>query len=250
MHFITKILNETVDQSVHQAFLRYGRGEYPGPAAEVTVTKAGTVKVRSTYMYQDLAASVMIETMPVETVAISGLILGYEPLDEVLANIGFDAAQSKKKSRTLLYQAKLSGEYPIHQVSKLYSGIDAIAYLFCSLKTNIGWEHKAKTKIPSAQKEPPVSERLKFSNTKVPKNTKFLQALLSQLLPDFINDVPSDFSKLQIINTYEIQDLIFPPDMKQLASREVRLKTKRSGILRRTLIIDDTEFTNKHPMTV
>ncbi|MFW9933912.1 MAG: hypothetical protein ACFFDU_00090 [Candidatus Thorarchaeota archaeon] len=250
MHFITKILNDSVDQSVHRAFLRYGRGEYPGPAAEVTVTKAGAVKVRSSYMYQDLPASVMVETMPVETVAISGLILGYEPLDEVLANLGFDAAQSKKKPRTLLYQSKLTGKYPTEPVSKLYSGLDEIAYIFCSLKTNIGWEHKAKTKIPSAQKEPPVTERLKFSNTKVPEHMKFLQALLSQLLPDFIDDVPSGFSKLQIMNTYEIQDLIFPPNMKQLASKEVRSKTKRSGILRRTLIVDDTEFTNKHPMTV
>lgn len=250
MHFITKILDDKVDQSVHRAFLRYGRGEYPGPAAEIAVTKVGKVKVRSTYMYQDLPASVMIETMPVEKVAVSGLLLGYEPLDEILASLGFDAAQSKKKPRTSFYQSKLSGECPIEQVSKLYGGIDEIAYIFCSLKTNIGWEHKAKTKIPSAQKEPPVSERLKFSNTNVPENTKFLKALLSQLLPDFIDDVPADFSKLQIMNTYEIQDLIFPSDMKQLASKEVRLKTKRSGILRRTLIVDDTEFTNKHPMTV
>ena len=111
MHFISKILNDAVDDSVHRAFLRYGRGEYQGPAAEITITKAGKVKVRSSYMYQSLPAAVMITMAPVETASISGLVLGYEPLDEDLAYLGFEAVPSKKKPRTQLYQSQLTGDY-------------------------------------------------------------------------------------------------------------------------------------------
>ena len=250
MHFITKILNDIVDDSVHRAFLRYGRGEYQGPAAEITKTKAGKVKVRSSYRYQDLPAAVMITMAPVETASISGMVLGYEPLDAVLTDLGFEATPSKKKPRTQLYQSQLTGEYSIKQIANLYSAVTEFAYIFCSLKTDIGWIHKAKTKIPSAQKEPPTAERLKFSTTQIPSGTDFTQELLHQLVPDFINDIPSDFSKLQIENTYEIQDLIFPPDMKSLSSKEVRLKTQRSGLLHRRLIVDDSEYTKKHAMTV
>jgi hypothetical protein len=249
MHFITKILNDVVDDSVHRAFLRYGRGEYQGPAAEITTTKAGKVKVRSSYMYQDLPAAVMITMVPVETVSVSGLVLGYEPLDAVLAELGF-AAASKKKPRTQLYQSQLDGEYSVKQVASLYGDVPEFAYIFCSLKTNIVWAHKAKTKIPSAQKEPPFADRIKFSTTQIPRGTDFTKELLYQLVPDFKDEIPSDFSKLQIENTYEIQDLIFPPDMKTLPSKEVRMKTQRSGLLLRRLVVDDSEYTKKHAMTV
>ncbi len=250
MHFITKILNSTVDDIVHRNFLRYGRGEYPGPAIEITVTKAGKVKVRSTYMYQDLPAAVMVSMVPVETVSLSGLILGYEPLDEILTELGFKADPSKKKPRTLLYQSKIAGDYLTNQVANLYGDIQEIAFVFCSLNTKIGWAHKPKTKIPSAQKEPLLSKRLKFCTTTVPDGNEFLNEVLNQLVPDFLGDVPSGFSTLQIKNSYDIQDLIFPPEMKQLSSKEVRLKTKRSGFLHRTLLVDAEEFTKKHPMTV
>ncbi len=250
MHFITKILTNSVDSSVHRAFLRYGRGEYPGPATEITITKVGKVKVRSTFMYQDLPATVMLTMVPVETVSLSGIILGYEPLDEILADLGFEAAPSKKKPRTLLYQSKLVGSFTTKQAALLYESVGENAYIFCNLSTKIGWLHKTKAKIPSAQKEPPLSERLKFSTTQVPSGTEFVQELLHELVPDFAEDVPSEFSSLLIENTYEIQDLIFPPDMKQLTSKEVRLKTQRSGILHRKLHVDESEFNKKHSMTV
>jgi hypothetical protein len=250
MHFITKILKDIVDESVHRAFLRYGRGEYPGPAAEITKTKAGKVKVRTTYMYQDLPASILVTLVPAETISISGFLLGYEPLDDVLMDLGFKSEPSKKKPRTLLYQSKIDGEYPVKQIEPLYKEVGPNAYIFLNLTTDIGWRHKVKAKIPSAQKEPPTAERIKFATTQIPPATDFEQALLSELLPDFIDDISSDFSSLLIENTYEIQKLIFPPDMKQVSSKELRLKTQRSGILRRTLIIDGSEFIRKHSMTV
>jgi hypothetical protein len=186
----------------------------------------------------------------VETISISGILLGYEPLDEVLADLGFESEPSKKKPRTLLHQSKIDGKYPVKQIETLYNEVSPNAFIFCNLATDIGWRHKVKTKIPSAQKESPTAERIKFATTWIPPETEFEQQLLSELTPDFVDDIPNDFSSLLIENTYEIQKLIFPPDMKEISSKELRLKTKRSGILYRTLTVDGSDFARKHSMTV
>jgi hypothetical protein len=201
-------------------------------------------------MYQDLPASVMTTIIPVETISVSGILLGYEPLDEVLAALGIESEPSKKKPRTLLYQSKIAGDYSVKQVGAIYNEIGLNAFVLCNLATDIGWTHKVKAKIPSAQKEPPIAERLKFSTTRIPPKTEFLPQLLSELAPDFVEKIPPEFSSLLIENTYEIQKLIFPPDMKEISSKELRMKTKRSGILRRTLVVDGAEFTQEYSMTV
>ncbi len=160
------------------------------------------------------------------------------------------ANPSKKKPRTQLFQSKIVGVYSIKQVASLYDDIGENALIFCNLSTDKAWSHKSKTKIPSAQKEIPIEEQLKFSTTKIPAGTNFVSELLLDLIPDFLDDILADFSKLLIENIYEIQDLIFPPNRDQLTSKEIRVLTQRSGILHRTLSVDGKEFTTKHPMTV
>lgn len=250
MHFLSKILRGTIDESVHRAFLRYGKGEYTGPAAQVAITRAGKVKVRSTYLYQDLIASVFLKLVPIDTISISGIVLGYTELDEELSALGMDAEPFKKKPRTQLFQSKIRGEYSVKKATSLYDDIGENAYIFCNLTTNLAWMHKSKNKIPSAQKEAPIEERIKFSSTNIPAGTEFVTNLLQELTPDFLNDIPSKFTSLLIENTYQIQDLVFPPEKSKLTSKEIRLKTKRSGILHRKLIVDDSEFTRKHTMLV
>lgn len=250
MHFLSKILKDTVDESVHRAFLRYGKGDYDGPAAEITIVKSGKIKIKSNHLYQDLIAAVFVTNVPVDTISISGILLGYTPLDEALAALGIEADPFKKKPRTQLFQSKIAGVYPVNQIVSLYDDIGENALIFCNLSTDKAWTHKSKTKIPSAQKEPPIEEQLKFSTTNVPAGTDFVQNLLQELTPDFLDDIPANFSTLRIENTYEIQDLIFPPNRDQLTSKEIRVLTQRSGILHRTLIVDGKEFTSKHPMTV
>ncbi len=250
MHFLSKILHDSVDESVHRAFLRYGKGKYQGPSAEISVARSGKVKVRSTYRYQDLIGAVFTTLVPVESMKISGIVLGYQPLDEVMATLGFQMEPFKKKPRTLLFQSKIAGNYPVKQIVPLYSEIAEDAYVFCNLETDRYWTHKSKTKMPSAQKELEISEQLKFSRTKIPAGSEFVPALLQQLVPDFVDDISLDFSLLRIENTYDIQNLIFPPNMKQLTSKEIRLKTQRSGILHRRLLVDDKEFASQHKMIV
>ncbi|MFX1563889.1 MAG: hypothetical protein ACFFDP_11360 [Promethearchaeota archaeon] len=249
MHFLLKILRGISDEAVHHAFLRFGRGDYEGPAAEISVSRSGNVKVRSTYQYQDLVATTFLRVLPIDTISISGLILGYEPLDSTLSKLGITAPPFTKKRAALLYQTKISGTYTKDQILPLYDEIGETAYIFCNLNTNIGWQHKSKNAIPSARKEAPIAERLKFSNTSVTNGPAFLPRLLEEMVPDFSDDLPTAFASLRIMNSYLINELEFPANRKQLSSAEVRLQTKRKGTIVRTLQIDEKEFSREHAFT-
>jgi hypothetical protein len=249
MHYISKLLRGESDESVHRIFLRYGRGDYEGPAAEISVSKSGNVKVRSTYQYQDLIASTFLKVVPLDSISISGLILGYTQLDAELAKLGIEVPPFTKKRATHLFQTKISGNYPKDQLFRLYDEIGETAYIFCNLNTTIKWQHKSKTKIPSARKEAPIADQLKFSNTRVPKGTTFLTELLEEIIPDFKDDLPTTFSSLQITNSYLINELQFPPKREQLSSAEIRQQTKRKGTLLRVLQIDEKEYNREYQFT-
>ena len=246
MHHILKILRGTTDEAVHRTFLRYGKGDYDGSAAKISITRAGKVRVKSNYQYQDFFASFLLKVVPDDFLTVSGIILGYEPLDDAVASTGITAAPFTRKKRTKLYQTSLSGNYEKNHLISLFEQIGGIAYLFCTLSADAGWLHKTKTKLPSAQKEPPLKEQLKFSRTNVPANTSFLTELMPLLVPDFEEVNFTTFSTLSLVNIYHINELVFPPDRAGLSSSEIRVKTKRKGILRRTLIIDDKELYREH----
>lgn len=246
MHFLSKILRGISDEAVHRAFLRFGRGDYEGPAAEITVSRSGNVKVRSTYQYQDLIATTFLKVIPIDTISISGLILGYEPLDAALSKLGITAPPFTKKRAARLFQTKLSGTYTKNQILPLYDEIGETAYIFCNLNTSIGWKHKSKNKIPSARKEAPIADQLKFSNTSVPNGSAFLPRLLEEIVPDFSDDLPTAFASLLITNSYLINELEFPSNKEQLSSAEVRQQAKRKGTIIRTLRIDEKEYSHEH----
>ncbi len=239
MHFLSKLLRGITDESVHRAFLRYGKGEYDGPMVAISLTKTGNVTVKSSYLVQDLLAHTFLQVVPTNEVVISGIILGYELLDAKMADLGFDVPPFTKKRAMLLYQSKISGTYSRESLLKLYEEIGENASIFCNLTGPTGWTHKSKDKIPSAQKEMTIDEQLKFGTTKAPSGTDFLKLVLSELLPDFSDNIPDAFSNLQLINKYLIQDLEFPKNRDQLSSTEIRQQTKRKGIIHRVLQIDE-----------
>ncbi len=246
MHHILKILRGIHDEALHRTFLRYGKGDYDGPAAEISVTKAGKVKVKSNYQFQDFFGSILLKLVPTEFLSVSGVILGYEPLDDAVYSTGITVAPFTRKKRTQLYQTALSGTYAKNNLISLYEQIGEVAFLFCNLSAETGWAHKSKTKLPSARKEIPLEDQLKFSSTKIPAGSNFLEELLPLLVPDFKENIPAYFSSLRLVNLYLIDELVFPDNREQLSSTELRLKTKRRGRLHRALIIDDMDFQREH----
>ena len=250
MRFPSQLLHGETDERVHQAFLRYGKGEHDGPAAEITLTKTGKVKVQSTYLYQELVASVFLSVVPVETLTISGVVIGSDKVDEDLTALGIEPGPLRKVRQAKGYTTKIAGDYSVKQISGLYEKIGATGYILCSLTADKDWSHKAKIKIPDPRSTATIDEQMKFCTTRVPANTRFTDRLVKELVPDFYTDLPSNFTLLKINNIFNIRDFIFPPNKDQLTSKELRLKTKRDLVIHRTLLIDETEYTKFHEVIV
>ena len=250
MRFPNQILEGTVDEVAHQAFLRYGKGEYNGPATEVTITKTGKVRVRSTYLYQELVASVFLKQVPLETLSASGIVIGSDKLDEALATLGITPGPLRKVRQAKGYTSKIAGDYSKSQLISLYEQIGATGYILCTLKAHNDWNHTAKTKIPDPRSTATIDTLLKFSTTRVPAKTHFTEILLDELVPDFQDTIPSNFSLLKIENVFDIKGFVFPPNKDQLSSSELRLQTKRELVLRRSLLVDGVQFTREHEVVV
>jgi hypothetical protein len=250
MRFPSQLLQGETDERVHQAFLRYGRGEHDGPAAEITLTKTGKVKVRSTYLFQELVASVFLSVIPVETLTVSGVVIGSEKVDEDLLTIGIEPGPLRKVRQAKGYTSKIAGDYSIKQIMSLYEEIGATGYILCSLTAGKDWRHTSKTKIPDPRSTKTVDEQMKFSTTRVPAKTMFTGQLVKELVPDFYGDIPPNFSLLKINNVFNIKGFIFPPNKDDLTSKELRLETKRDMVIHRTLLVDDAVFTKDHEVIV
>lgn len=249
MHFLTKLVRGEVDEAVHRAFIRYGRGDYDGPALEISVARTGNIRVKATYQYQDLVALAFLKASPSDSITVSGVIIGYEPLNDALAKLGIEVPPFTPKRATKLYQTSLSGSLNRHQLLLLYDQIAEDAHVFCDLTATRGWAHRTKKTLPSPRRVIPLEEQLKFSSTRVPSGSSFLKELIPQLAPDFQGDLPSTFTQLRITNQYLIEELVFPPDKGKLTSSELRRKTKRKGTLRRTIQVDGIQLTREHPFT-
>jgi hypothetical protein len=249
MHFMTKLLGGISDEAVHRVFVRYGRGDYEGPAVEIAVSGAGKVGVKSTYEFQGLVAACFLKVVPVETVRMQGSILSLEPLDDVVKKLGIAASPFLKKRAMLLFESKISGDYTRAQATSLYDQVGETAHILCGLGGAPGWSHKTKEQLPSPKKDASLEERLKFSSTQAPGGTTFLRELLALSAPDFQDSLPSSFSSLRLVTTYLIEELVFPPDREKLSSAELRQRTKRKGKLHRQLVVDGKEYLREHPFT-
>jgi hypothetical protein len=249
MHFMTKLLRGISDEAVHRVFVRYGRGDYEGPAVEITVSGAGKVGVKSTYEYQDLVAACFVKLVPGEAVKMQGSILSLEPLDDAVRKLGVAASPFLKKRAMLLFESKISGDYTKAQATSLYDQVGETAYILCALGGVPGWSHKTKEQLPSPKKEASLEERLRFSSTQVPGAMTFLRELLPFLVPDFQDSLPTSFSSLRLATTYLIEALVFPPNREKLSSAELRQQTKRQGKLHRQLVVDGKEYLGEHPFT-
>ena len=106
-----------------------------------------------------------------------------------------------------------------------------------------------KTTFPKpdskALKQPELN--LKFCSAVLPGSPDNVKELWGDLVPEF--DLPPDTKKIFLANTYIINDLV-PPDDPSLSPREKRLKTKRTGVLQRTIhyFAKSVKGTTKEPV--
>ena len=67
---------------------------------------------------------------------------------------------------------------------------------------------------------------------------------MAEITPDFIDEIPAKVKLIELVNNYQINNLIFPPRELMKNSKLFRYRTIREGSLERILRVDDNTFEN------
>jgi hypothetical protein len=119
-------------------------------------------------------------------------------------------------------------------------------------KPKIEYSIKTKTTPPrptTKQKKPQsesqkISAKTKFCSAVFPNTESLRTELLNEITPDFIDEIPSKVKTIELVNTYHITNLIFPPKELRKNSKLFRYRTIREGSLERVLRADSNSFEN------
>jgi len=112
---------------------------------------------------------------------------------------------------------------------------------------------KTKTTPPrptTKQKGAPQSDsqkiagKIKFCSVVLANTKAAREELLSEITPDFIDEIPLKVKLIELVNSYHITNLIFPPRELMKNSKLFRYRTIREGSLERILSVDSNSFEN------
>ena len=226
MDFVNKIFSKKVDDSVHEQFVRFGKGVYNDRGVIRLQKSADKVKVSSTFEYSKDFAELLSNLAG--SFEISGIIMSKEPISDLLRKESIKAVSEEKKGG--LFHLNNIQSQKI-EASKLKSLLSQAKYALLNAKTE-GIEFKCKQKLPKPGKgEGKADDKFCQLNAEIKYWPKVREA--------FFLDIPENAKKAYIKHTFEISNIIAPKDMKDF--EQMRLLAKRAGKLTRIIEIDKKE---------
>ena len=247
-HFITRIIQNDVDELTHLIFSRYGRGTFPGPALQLK-TQKNKITINASFLYEDFIGAFLAYFLPSgEQFKLTGNIFSYRDLSSALSSIISSVSMKKSKN---LYKATLQLELPSEKIKKLYSLLGGKCYILVSIKPVQGTLPKLQIKksIPKLTDQI-VELKTDFCKATLPNNEEILKVFIEEALPDFQEKIKMSFKSLDLKNQLVVTDIILPENWRSMPSREVRLKSKRKGKIVRTLTVDGETLKTEHDFLV
>mgnify|MGYP000627923593 CR=1 FL=1 len=222
IHFLNKIWQEKIDNSVHTQFVRFSRGKFENRAIINVRKQKNKVVLNSTFeLANDLV--MFVSTLDKEF-NVSGVILTKQNPLNLFKEIEINAEIINKKN---LFHSKLEKiELSSEQISKIAN----IAYymlvdIICK-KAIL----KIKKKLPQPSKSGKEKIDDKFCTLEIS------DSLFPLIHKEFLFGLPKDFKKARIVHTYEISEILLPKDEKDF--EQMRLKAIRVGKIIRNINVD------------
>ena len=239
MHFLTKLLNDKIDEEVHRAFIGYSQGKFPGPKIQLNLSKKN-IRVRSGPYYGKFILEFISFHLPANIqVIIDGIIESASNLKELVDELNLGGTLQKKKGIHIWKgEATLTGS----QLKQITDTLLTNNMIFLDIElanSDLPWTMKTKKKISKGQLQ--KAPDTKFASGVFNRSTDILNSLKQMLYPDL--DIPV-YSKLVLTNEYIIENLEIPDD-PDMDPRTKRLQTRRKGILNRTAIVTVAKDTKK-----
>ncbi|TXT58989.1 MAG: hypothetical protein BAJALOKI2v1_270017 [Promethearchaeota archaeon] len=254
MHFLTKLIqNPQLDEpakkhmDVHRHFYRYSRGEFNGPALKIRTT-SNRIGLKGSFEYEDLVGEIIVDTIPDNKKAkFEGVLITGKDISDTIQNLGLDWKLKESTGKTKNFKAKFNQEIEKNTMVDAISTLRTNSYLLLSFNLSSDCKIDTKKRIPRPSKkkglEDDTNKRVQFSKGYIENTTKNLETVLDKCFLDFKDELSNDWKKLTLKNTYDIEEIALPKDVKN--SRMLRIMAIRKGKLTRTLIIDDEETMEK-----
>lgn len=235
MNFLKEIFYGDQNQEyIHQKFVKYGKGEFEGPA--ITVKKTGnSINVNGSYDYSNILGWIIAKNSS-QNLKISGSIISKNLTEVSLEGYGIKPVKSKKKSGIFTFDIK--GVFSSGSIKNLYEDLKDSAILFdiSSEKGNL----KTKKKIPN----PGAKMDRRFCSASL--NSSALNEIANEIIFD---DGVGEFKEIKMSHRYLINELLIPEEYKNDPAT-ARVKAKRKGIIKRILEIEGKITGKEHDLMV
>ena len=231
MNFLAGLILGPVDDAIHSAMTRYGRGTFEGPGADASV-KGKKLTASGSYLYVPILGQTLASISDDE-IAVRGLIVTKTDITEVLEDHGLDVLDIKKRGG---YKFRVEGNLSPPGLYELYDDLWDVGVLL-----------KAKAPKMSLSPGSTVPKPKKFSDPtfcklSIPATGENRAALAESLVPGF---EAGDFEDLAVRHTIRVDELVIPPDMSGASPSAIRTAARRRGILSRELTVDGEETSSE-----
>ena len=283
LHFINKIINQVVDDSVHNRFVKFSKGLFKNGGPVLTLKSTSGNKswsFNSSFEYEDQIGMFFCKTAPEETYTVKGSIytLPRVNLDDIPMFKDRNWMQGKRDLKKLQF-IMFDEEQELKQISNIYNELNQ----YCAILLNIAplkgktWKLVTKDTIPSLksiQDKNPLQEckddkqekcknrdlcektgvciekRIGFAKLKTgPIDKNGVEEFFKLFLPDF-DKVPHSFKDLRLINSYHVEKIELPSNQDKLSPKDIRIMAKKVGKINRLLSIDGKIFESIIPFNV
>ncbi len=232
-----KLLTGTVDESVHDQFVRFGKGTF-GNRAMVQIKKSTKgLKIQTSFEYStDLANIIAREaTGPI---TLSGVVVTAHDISKELP---FPAIYTKRMGvgKVEIAETTVSKEALQAFLAKVTDKLLLlnIAASNCTLAT--------KDKIPNPKKSPKIDAEGKEEEPKIDHcKATFTNPKIAE---EFLFET-KEYTTVRVIHTYVIDGFEVPAQYKD-KPEEARLNAKRKGKIIRKLDIDGTKSEKEYPFS-
>lgn len=259
MHFLEKLINNPKLENpakehmdVHRHFYRYSRGEFIGPAFYIWRTST-RLRLKGSYEYEDLLQEAVAKTLPEgEEVEIEGSVYAAKDLNSLIENLGFSWDMQESSGKAKHYKAKFNDKANKQEILDLIRTLRGKSYFLMSFEADKLCKVDTNKRLPQPSKKKPadddINKRLRFCKGVIDNTAKNVEMVTEMVIPDIKDDLPEDWSKIILKNTYEINKIKIPKDAE--SSRMMRVMAIREGELIREADIDGEVIQKKYKMVV
>lgn len=224
MNFIKKVFEGECDESIHQQFIRFGKGEYKSRFL-IRLLKTKKVKVKTSFEFANDLVRLCAEFGNCNA---SGIVLSKKDISKIMSENNIKG-NSEEKKQGLYYQNNID-EQELTKKQLVELGKESY-FTLLDLEGN-GFKLKIKKKLPKPGK----------SENKIDNKFCQLEAderFYSSIKEDFLWDVP-EVKKVDVKHDIFVENIVMPEEDNDYS--KIREIAKRKGKIIRSVIIDKKEI--------